>query len=224
MHIKSLHNWGLDYGHARRLQSELAEKVRLVSLRGKGGLVGGLDCAFSKDGKRIGAVAVVMSVEQLKIVEVVHAVREVEFPYVSGLLSFREAPVCIAAAAKIKNVPNVFIIDGQGIAHPRRFGLACHLGLFFDRPTIGCAKSRLTGSYEEVGLEKGSFSKLMHKGERIGSVVRTRSNVKPVFVSPGHKCTVNDAERVVLECVTKYRLPEPTRMAHQLVTKMKPSI
>lgn len=224
MHIQSLHSWELEYGQARRLQSELAGKIRLVSLRGKGELVGGLDCAFSKDGKRIGAVCVVMSVEQLKIVEVVQAVREVEFPYVSGLLSFRESPVCIAAAAKIKNVPNVFIIDGQGIAHPRRFGLACHLGLFFDRPTIGCAKSRLTGNYEEVGLEKGSFSTLMHKGERIGAVVRTRSNVKPVFVSPGHKCTVNDAVRVVLECVTKYRLPEPTRMAHQLVTKMKPSI
>ncbi|GAH62312.1 unnamed protein product, partial [marine sediment metagenome] len=133
----------------------------------------------------------------------------------------REAPVCIAAVEKLKLKPDVFIIDGQGIAHPRRLGLASHLGLFFDKPTIGCAKSRLTGQFEEPPPKKGTYSLLKDKDEVVGAVVRTRTNVEPVFVSVGNKCSLEDAIEVTLSCTTKYRLPEPTRLAHQLVSTLK---
>jgi len=160
-----------------------------------------------------------------KLVETTNAVKKVTFPYIPGLLSFREAPVCLAAVEKLKQKPDVFIIDGQGIAHPRRLGLAAHLGLFFDKPTIGCAKSLLTGAYEEPPLEKGDYSLLMDEKsdqpETIGAVVRTRTNVKPVFVSVGNKCRLTDAIEITLACTTKYRLPEPTRLAHQMVSKLK---
>lgn len=224
MHIDKLHNWNLSYAQARELQSVLAAKVILVKFTKKLKLIAGLDCAFSKDGKRIGAVVVVLKLPDFELVETVHAVRKVEFPCMPGLLSFREGPVCLDAAAKLKNEPDVFIIDGQGTAHPRRLGLACHLGLFFDTPTVGCAKSRLTGTFEDVATEKASYSWLEDKDQGIGAVLRTRTNVKPVFVSPGNKCTLEDAIRITLICTTKYRLPEPTRLAHQMVTKLKPTI
>jgi deoxyribonuclease V len=156
-----------------------------------------------------------------ELIETAAASRKLTFPYIPGLLSFREAPVCIEAVEKLKTEPDVFIIDGQGIAHPRRFGLAAHLGLFFDKPTIGCAKSRLTGMFEEPPPEKGGHTLLKHKDEIIGAVLRTRTNVKPVFVSVGNKCLLEDAIRITLACTTKYRLPEPTRRAHQLVSKLR---
>ena len=156
-----------------------------------------------------------------KIVETRQARRKVVFPYIPGLLSFREGPVCIEAVKTLKCEPDVFIIDGQGIAHPRRLGLAAHLGLFFDKPTIGCAKSRLTGNFEEPSLEKGAYSPLKDKQEIVGAVVRTRTNVKPVFVSVGNKCLLKEAIEITLGCTTKYRLPEPTRLAHHLAGKSK---
>ena len=143
------------------------------------------------------------------------------FPYVPGLLSFREAPVCLAAAEKIQHNVDLWLIDGQGIAHPRRLGLASHLGLFLDTPTIGCAKSRLIGTYEEVDAKKGSFSWLYDKDETIGAVVRTRDNVKPLFISPGHLCNVEGRDPTNPRLHHKYRLPEPTRIAHQTVSKIK---
>jgi deoxyribonuclease V len=170
----------------------------------------------------------VLELPDFALVETTKAVRKVAFPYIPGLLSFREAPVCIAAVEKLKSKPDVFIIDGQGIAHPRRLGLAAHLGLFFDKPTIGCAKSRLIGIYEEPGLRKGAYTLLKDKRvsssdqyETIGAVVRTRTNVKPVFVSVGNKCLLKDAIEITLGCAVRYRLPEPTRLAHQLVSKLK---
>jgi deoxyribonuclease V len=190
--------------------------------------VAGLDCAFSKDGRRILAVVVVLRLPDFELVETVSAIRDVSFPYIPGLLSFREAPVCLDAAGKLRAHPDAFIVDGQGIAHPRRLGLAAHLGLFFDKPTIGCAKSRLTGVYQEPPAEKGAYSLLKSEKakeqiavETIGAVVRTRANVKPVFVSVGHKCLLEDAIRITLACAVKYRLPEPTRLAHQFVSKLK---
>ena len=232
--MKNLHSWDLSYSQAARLQTELAEKVQFKPLQGQPELIAGLDCALSKDGQRIIAAAVVLrtataekglweSVEpsSFETVETTHAIQKLSFPYIPGLLSFREAPVCIAAVEKLKLEPDVFIIDGQGIAHPRRLGLASHLGLFFDKPTIGCAKSRLTGQFEEPPPEKGTYSLLKDKDEVIGAVVRTRTNVEPVFVSVGNKCSLEDAIEVTLSCTTKYRLPEPTRLAHQLVSTLK---
>ncbi len=226
--MKKLHSWNLSYSQARELQTELSGKVQFTPLKKKPQLIAGLDCAFSKDGKRIFAVVIVLRLPQFELVETVNATRKVTFPYIPGLLSFREAPACLAAVEKLHNQPDVFIIDGQGIAHPRRLGLAAHLGLYLDKPTIGCAKSRLIGKYEEPLLEKGASSPLKDekgkqntKSEIIGAVLRTRKNVKPVFVSVGHKCLLEDAVRVVLDCVIKYRLPEPTRLAHQTLSKLK---
>ena len=226
--MKKLHSWNLSYSRARELQVELFGKVKFTPFKKEPRLVAGLDCAFSGDGERIFAVVVVLRLPQFELVETVSASRKVTFPYIPGLLSFREAPVCLAAVEKLQTQPDLFIIDGQGIAHPRRLGLAAHLGLFLDQPTIGCAKSRLTGTYEEPSLEKGAYSLL--KDERgkhctqpqlIGAVVRTRTNVKPLFVSVGHKCLLEDAIKVVLDCAVRYRLPEPTRLAHQAVSKLK---
>jgi len=229
MKIKSLHSWNLSYSQARDCQKNLAPKVQLVPLKKQPKLIAGIDCAFSKDGKKIIAAVVVLKLPDFAPVETTSALRKVTFPYIPGLLSFREAPVCIAAVEKLKTKPDLFIIDGQGIAHPRRLGLAAHLGLFFDKPTIGCAKSRLIGQFQEPPLEKGAYTLLKdQKGvkrdmqyETIGAVVRTRTNVKPVFVSVGNKCLLKDAIRITLACTTKYRLPEPTRLPHQLVGKLK---
>ena len=226
--MKKLHSWNLSYSRARELQAELSGKVQFTPLKKKPQLVAGLDCAFSKDGERILAVVVVLRLPTFELMETVSALQKVTFPYIPGLLSFREAPVCLAAVEKLQSQPDVFIIDGQGIAHPRRLGLASHLGLFLDWPTIGCAKSRLTGTYKDPPLEKGAYSLLKDEKEKqkarseiIGAVVRTRTNVKPVFVSVGHKCLLKDAVRVVLDCAVKYRLPEPTRLAHQTVSRLK---
>lgn len=219
--MKKLHKWNLSYSQAREVQVGLAGEVQFTPLGSSPKVVAGIDCAFSKDGQSILAAVVVLSLPDFELVEMVSAVREVTFPYIPGLLSFREAPVCIAAVEKMASWPDVFIIDGQGIAHPRRLGLAAHLGLFFDRPTIGCAKSRLTGDFEEPPLEKGAHTLLTAQSETIGAVVRTRTGVKPVFVSVGNKCVLDDAIRIVLACAVKYRLPEPTRLADQAVGKLK---
>jgi deoxyribonuclease V len=233
--MKRLHDWDLSYRQAVELQKRLAGRVRFTAFRKTPKVIGGLDCAFSKEGERIVAVVVVLASADFEVLETKSAVRKVSFPYIPGLLSFREGPVCIEAVKKLKLKPDVFVVDGQGIAHPRRLGLASHLGLFFDTPTIGCAKSRLIGSYREPGIRKGAYTLLKDKRreeisrkkksmETIGAVVRTRTNVKPVFVSVGHKCLLKNAIKITLRCTSKYRLPEPTRLAHQMVTRLKSSI
>lgn len=221
MNVKHLHNWNLSYDRAKAVQTALAAKVRFVGLKKSPHLIAGLDCAFSKDSRRICVAIIVLKFGTFEIVETVTAVAKVAFPYIPGLLSFREAPVCIKAAKKLKTSPDIFLIDGQGIAHPRRLGLAAHLGLVFDKATIGCAKSRLTGSFDEVGLQKGDYSLLTDKSETIGAVIRTRTNVKPLFMSVGNRCLLKDAIRITLACAVKYRLPEPTRLAHQMVSKLR---
>jgi deoxyribonuclease V len=218
---KKLHNWNVSYSEAAALQKQLAGKVRFKPLEKSSKLIAGLDCALSKDGQKIIACTVVVKPPGLELIETKTATQKVSFPYIPGLLSFREAPVCIAAVKKLKIEPDLFLIDGQGIAHPRRLGLAAHLGLFFDKPTVGCAKSRLTGTFEDPSGQKGSHSQLKDKDEVIGAVVRTRTDVKCVFVSVGNKCTLNNAIKTTLACTTKYRLPEPTRLAHQLVSRLR---
>ncbi len=232
--MRNLHEWNLSHAEARQVQVELAGQVEFVPLEKEPEIVAGLDCAFSSDGKWTFAAAVVLRVTGLhgaqagqpgrfefEQVETATAQQETRFPYIPGLLSFREAPVCLEAVAKLGWRPDLFMIDGQGVAHPRRLGLASHLGLFFDKPTIGCAKSRLIGKYEEPGGERGAYSLLRDGEETIGAVVRTRSRVKPVFVSVGHKCTLEDAIRITLACATRYRIPEPTRLAHQAVSRLR---
>ncbi len=221
MEIRNLHHWTLSPKEAIELQKALSKEVRHQPIGKKPKLIAGLDCAFGRDGGTIFAAAVVLEAGTFEVAEVQTAVRKVRYPYIPGLLTFREAPVCLAAVKKLKMSPDVFMIDGQGVAHPRRLGLAAHLGLFFDKPTIGCAKSRLTGENKEPKSHKGSFTDLKDKDEIIGAVLRTRDGVKPVFVSVGHACTLADAIKVTLNCAVKYRLPEPTRLAHQHVSKLK---
>ena len=224
MRLKILHNWLLSYKEAIELQRKLAGEVIFLPLKEKPKLVAGLDCAFSKDQKWIIAAVIVLKLPDFETIEIQSAVCKLSFPYIPGLLSFREAPCCLKAVKKLKTKPNVFIVDGQGIAHPRRLGIASHLGLFLDKPTIGCAKSRLIGKFNEPAIQKGAYSLLKDNGETIGAVIRTRANVKPVFVSVGNKCTLNDAAVITLACTRQYRLPEPTRLAHQIVSRLKPDI
>ncbi|MHC5157401.1 MAG: deoxyribonuclease V [Planctomycetota bacterium] len=218
--VQNLHGWDVTPSQARGLQLSLAGQISLSPMRKKIRFVAGLDCSLNKRRGRIYAAAVVFSFPDLALIETANAELPLEFPYVPGLLSFREIPVCLEAARKLKQAPDVWLIDGQGIAHPRRLGLASHLGLFLNTPTIGCAKSRLIGTHDEPNLEKGSYSWLYDKDEKIGAVLRTRTGVKPLFISPGHLCSFEDAIYYTLACTTKYRLPEPTRIAHQTVGKL----
>jgi len=234
MQTKKIHSWNLSYSQAIALQKQLAQQVQQIELKTRPKTIAGLDCALSSDGQRIVAAVVVLALpnpmqglweplakSEFELIEMATASQKLTFPYIPGLLSFRESPVCIAAVEKLKREPDAFIIDGQGLAHPRRFGIAAHLGLFFDKPTLGCAKSKLFGSYQEPAPEKGAYSPLKDSEEVIGAVVRTRANVEPVFVSVGNKCLLKDAIEITLAWTTKYRIPEPTRLAHQLVGKIK---
>ena len=215
------HRWNLTPRQAIRLQGRLASEVCHTPLGAPPRLVAGGDVGFSRDGTKVVAGWIVWDVATCTIVDTIHAVRPVRFPYVPGLLSFREAPALIAAARKLSVKPDLFMFDGHGLAHPRRFGLACHVGVLIDRPSLGCAKSRLCGLHEAPGDAPGASRPLIHNGETVGRVLRTRRSVKPVFVSVGHKMTLDDAVAVTLRCCTKYRLPEPTRLAHQLVTRLR---
>lgn len=221
--MRKLHEWDLSYAEARAVQTRLAGQVRFERLKKEPNVIAGLDCAFADGGKRILAAVVVLrrGPAVFELIETASASMDVTFPYIPGLLSFREAPACLAAVEKLESRPDLFLVDGQGIAHPRRLGLAAHLGLFLDKPTIGCAKSRLIGTFDEPAAEKGASSPLHDRDEVIGAVVRTRTSVKPLFISVGHRCTLEDAIRLTLACTTKYRLPEPTRLAHQTVSRLK---
>ena len=203
---------------ARDIQVGLAGKVRIIPFRKKRFLIAGTDVSFCDDDGRCVAGVVIMDFPSLETVEAKWLVSEITFPYISGLLSFREIPPLFDVFEKIENRPDCIMADGQGIAHPKRFGLASHLGLILGIPSIGCAKSRLIGAYKEPGLERGSRAELAIGGETVGSVVRTRTGVAPVFVSPGHMMDIESSVRIVLSCAVT-RIPEPTKRAHCLVSK-----
>ncbi len=214
------HPWKLTYKEAVELQRSLSSKVvREGSPYVR--LIAGIDCSASKFGKVGFAAVVVLSYPELEVVEVASASGELNMPYIPGLLSFRETPLIIKALEKLRYDPDIFMVDGQGIAHPRRLGIASHIGVIFDKPSIGVAKSKLVGSFEEPGLEKGSWSYLTDGNEVIGAVLRTRDRVKPVFVSVGHKVSLDFAVELVLSCCLRYRLPEPTRLAHIEVNRVR---
>jgi deoxyribonuclease V len=213
------HEWDLSPREASALQSELAKQVVREMQGGDVATVAGIDVGIHGVISR--AAVVVLGYPGLETVEYATATRPVTFPYIPGLLSFREGPVILDALNKLSAAPDLLIFDGQGLAHPRRLGIASHIGLLVDLPSIGCAKSRLCGQYEEPGLEGGSHVPLTDKGETIGSVVRTRSGVKPVFVSVGHMLDLQTSVDYVLGCCRGYRLPETTRRAHQMASKTR---
>jgi deoxyribonuclease V len=183
--------------------------------------VAGVDVSYEKHGDLFFAAVVVLSFPELESVEEAFAASRVTFPYIPGLLSFRELPVVLEAFRSLRTVPDAVLVDGQGIAHPRRLGIASHLGLWLDLPTVGCAKSRLCGEHPPPGTRRGDQVPLTLDGERIGTVLTTRDRVKPLFVSPGHKTDIAAATELALACARRYRMPEPTRLAHHLTNKLR---
>jgi deoxyribonuclease V len=214
MKVHKLHDWEVSVTRAREIQLSLAKRVVIENEVINPHLVAGIDIAApDAQGIARGAV-VVLRYPELGMVEVKVVERKITFPYIPGLLSFRESPLILAVCEKLSNNPDLILIDGQGIAHPRRMGLASHVGLFLDLPTIGCAKSILCGQHRPVGEEAGSQAELLDNGELIGAALRTKSGARPIYVSVGHKIDLVSALQWVIKCCRGYRLPEPTRLAH----------
>jgi deoxyribonuclease V len=222
MHIHHRHSWDLSPTDAIALQKELRtdvvsdQPIDLASV----GLVAGVDVSVKNEQSQ--AAVVVVTFPGFLPVETVLARRPTPFPYVPGLLSFREGPVLEEAFEKLKSTPDVFLFDGMGIAHPRRIGIASHMGLWLQRPTIGCGKTLLCGRYKDLAEEKGSATPLIDKGEIIGVALRTRTGKNPMFISPGHLADIPTAAELVLRCSLKYRLPEPIRLAHNAAGQFSP--
>lgn len=222
MHRQALHRWQVTPQEARELQKRFAGQVRLRPFAlEEGMLVAGVDVSYRRFGHQFHGAVVVLDYPGLQLVESAVASLASPFPYVPGLLSFRELPALVAALEKLSRLPDLVLVDGQGIAHPRRFGLASHLGVWFDVPTIGCAKSRLCGAYRDPGRMRGEMTQLTAGDEELGRVVRTRSGIKPLFISPGHLVDCRSAAAAVLACHSGYRLPQPTRLAHQLANRQR---
>jgi len=221
MRVKTLHPWTLTPREAIALQRNLAAQVVVEDQVETVRYVAGADIATFKDSSQAYAGVVVMSFPELKIIEEKGLELTLSFPYIPGLLSFRESPVLLEVFEKLEHEPDLILIDGQGIAHPRRFGIACHLGLLLDKPTIGCAKSRLFGHHKEPLPERGSFVHLYddHR-DVIGAVLRTKDRTNPLFISIGHQTDLPTAIHYTLACGQGYRLPEPTRQAHLFVGKI----
>jgi len=217
----ALHSWDLTIPEAIALQQQLRSQIRLAPLETEVRYVGGADISFNKYSETVYAGIVVLELPGLTEVTRSGVVAETRFPYVPGLLSFREIPALLQAWEKLTLKPDVLMVDGHGIAHPRRLGIASHMGLLIDTPTIGCGKSKLVGRYDEPDVEPGSTSVLRDRQEQIGLVLRTKRNVQPLFVSPGHRITFDESIQLVLRCITKYRLPETTRQAHNAVNQLR---
>lgn len=223
MKIQNLHPWQVTPKEARRIQAALRNQVVEAPLTNPISLVAGADVAYDKKTNQCFASVVVFSYPELKLLEAAKAQITSTFPYVPGLLTFREGPALVKAFKALKTLPQLVLFDGQGRAHPNFFGLASHMGVILDLPAIGCAKSRLVGEYDEnaLGEEKGSWVPLIYKEQRVGVVLRTRRGVSPVFVSVGHKINLKTAMALVLSSCGRYRLPEPLRRAHQETVKFR---
>lgn len=215
------HCWDLNKAEAINLQRTMASKVIRKDLLGDVRYVAGVDVAYDRQGGRQFAAAVVLDANSLTLMESAVAQASVRFPYMPGLLAFRELPAILQALNQLKTIPHLIVCDGQGIAHPRRFGLASHLGVIVNMPTIGCGKTKLLGLAETPGCKRGRHAPLMDQDEMIGCVLRTQDNVKPVYVSIGHRISLESACHWILRLSPCYRLPETTRRAHQMVRKYK---
>ncbi len=218
MEIPQTHPWVQTVAEARLIQNQLRSQVITTDKISTVNYVAGVDVGFKDNYRTTQAAVVVLGFPQLQVVEKAVSQCPTTFPYIPGFLSFREIPALLQALAKIKITPDLILCDGQGLAHPRRFGLACHLGVLLDLPTIGVAKSLFVGEHEAVGREKGSWQPLQYEGDTIGAVVRSRTDVKPIYVSIGHRLSLATAIDYVLHCTPKYRLPETTRQADKLAS------
>ncbi|MFS0554781.1 deoxyribonuclease V [Brevibacillus sp. 179-C9.3 HS] len=214
------HSWSIDEQEAINLQRQLAQQVKKEDQLEDVRYVAGVDVAYHAERDLLVAGVAILDANSLQVVESVVIQDTVEFPYIPGLFSFRELPPLVSAFKELKTTPQLVVCDGQGIAHPRRFGLASHLGVLFDIPTIGCGKTRLLGEYEEPAQKRGAYSPLIDQGEIIGGVLRTQPNIKPIFVSIGHGISLPTACAWITRLSPKYRLPETTRQADQLVNKV----
>ena len=221
--VHALHGWEVSVAQARQIQLSLAKKVVTENRVTNPDVIAGIDMSAADANGIATAAVVVLRYPEFSIVEVKVAQGELTLPYIPGLLSFRESPLILAACEKLRNVPDLILVDGQGIAHPRRLGLASHVGLLVDLPTIGCAKSILCGQHQSIGEEPGSHAELVDNGDVIGEALRTKSGVKPIYVSVGHRINLTSAVQWVTNCCRGYRLPEPTRLAHLAAGGMLPS-
>ena len=221
MNIESLHDWNISYDRARKTQNELRGKVILdnKNIPDQIRTIAGADISYARNSNLFFAAVVIFDFATMEIIEQASSSGTINFPYIPGLLTFREGPILLEAFRKVSIPPDVIIFDGHGISHPRGIGLASHMGLFLNIPSIGCAKTRLVGSYDEAGNEPGDISPLVHDGETRGAVLRTKKNVKPVFVSQGHMIGLDRAVDITLSSCRGYRLPEPTRRAHLTVNE-----
>ena len=218
MQIKHHHRWDVTASEAIALQQRLRKEVIAVDRFSRINFVAGVDVGFEQRGTVTRAAVAVLKFPELKLQEYAIARRPTEFPYIPGLLSFREIPAVLDAMELLKRLPDLILCDGQGRAHPRRFGIACHLGVLTDLPSIGVAKSRLIGTYASLKEDKGSRQALFDKDEVIGIVLRSRHGVRPLYISVGHRIALDTAVEYVLRCITRYRLPETTRAAHKLAS------
>ena len=221
MDIPDLHPWNVTYEKAVEIQKSLKGKVILKKIDKKIKHIAGLDVSYAKKANTVWAGVVVLGFPSLVKIEERWSKKKVSFPYIPGLLSFREIPALIDTLRKIVIEPDLIFCDGQGIAHPRGLGIASHLGVLLNKPTIGCAKSRLVGEFNPVGEKRGDYVYLRYQDRVIGAVVRTRAGVKPIFISPGYGIILNDCIRFVLGTCSTYRIPEPTRQAHLLVNSVR---
>jgi deoxyribonuclease V len=222
MQYHNLHAWKVSETEARRIQQRLRHQVKIGSYVQHIRYIAGADMSTERSGPTVYAGVVVLDYASLEVVERQGVVSRTEFPYVPGLLSFREAPALLQALSQLDIIPDVMVFDGQGIAHPRGLGIASHMGLLLDLPTIGCAKSLLTGRYQEPPPERGAYTSLYGAGGApIGAVLRTKDRTRPVFVSVGHKMELQQAVAILLHCDRGYRIPEPTRLADHYVGAMR---
>jgi deoxyribonuclease V len=222
MKITPLHEWNLTPEQAIELQKQFAFEVVAEDQFDKPvATVAGIDLGYDLKTDTCRAVVVVLKFPELELLESAEAIMPIQFPYVPSLLSFRETPVAVRALEKLAITPDLILCDGQGIAHPRRFGIACHIGLLTGVPSVGVAKSLLVGKYGALGEERGSTAALVHRGEQVGVVLRTKDKVQPLYVSVGHKISLATAVTYVLACAPKYRLPETTRLADKMASYRK---
>ncbi len=218
--MESLHSWNVSVEEAIQIQENLSSRIILKKNFSRVRTIGGGDVAYSKKRNLLFGAIVVLSFPQMDTLDIAKAYGMVRFPYIPGLFSFREGPILIKSFQRLKTKPDIMLYDGQGIAHPRGFGLASHMGLWLDLPSVGCAKTPLVGEFTSPGSSRGSRELIRREGKEVGIVLRTKDNVKPLFVSPGHRIDLRTSIPIILKCCQEFRIPEPLRRAHHLSRDM----